>query len=41
MPIGGWDEVAEHMRAYDGCVRKKPFTSSNCLQKNKELNPKP
>ena len=41
LPDGGWDEVAEHMRAYDGCVRKTSFNRNNCFEKNKVLNPKP
>ena len=40
MPRGGWDEVAEHMRAYDGGLHKTSFNSNNCSDKYHELKPK-
>ena len=41
MPDGGWDEVAEHMRARYGGVGKKSFNSANCRIKYRLLNLKP
>ena len=41
MPDGGWDEVAKHMRAYDGGVHKTSFNGSNCRAQYRLLNLKP